>query len=405
MRLTIRKDKGFILLSVISVVLILILIIIPLISWSVNALSWTARSFRAFQALNLADAGAEFGIWEIVHNGASFSGWSGANPKTATISAFTDNEGNVMGDIEVSVESLSGASYLITSSGFIPDFADPVTQKTVKVKVFPLALFNSAIFGYDSVILRGSANADSYNSGDGPYIPGMGQEEADVGSNGNISLEGSAVVNGDLFIGPDGSITGDIPSHITGADYYMGEDVEIVEPPFDQTYFTALPSQGNLVVAGHDTPVIAPGDYRYESISIEAHAVLTINNNTRLYVHNDIYIAGQAQVLTEENVQIFIGGNANFAGRGIVNISNIPGNLQIYGINSGSSLNFSGSSDFYGAIYAPSSDIYMTGEADYYGAISGGAVDLSGEINFHYDESLSEAGPTNGYNIAYWQED
>ena len=139
MKMPMSNKRAFILLSVTLVSLAFIVIIIPLISWTVHEFSWTTRSFKSLRALNLADAGAELAVWDIIHNNAQFAGWSGINPKTLTLSSFTDNFGAVIGDISVSAQNTSPGNYLITSTGFIPTLASPIVKKTVKVKVFPTA--------------------------------------------------------------------------------------------------------------------------------------------------------------------------------------------------------------------------------------------------------------------------
>lgn len=398
------NKTGFILFSVICATLILIIIIIPLISWTANEFSWTNRSFNSLRALNLADAGAELAVWEIIHNGALFTGWSGVNPKTLIISSFTDNFGETIGDITLSAGSAAPDNYLITSTGFVPGVADYEVRKIVKVKVFPRALFNNGIFGYDSVTLSGNTLVDSFDSSEGPYLPLTAGSDGDVGTNGDLTLSENAVVNGDAFIGPSGTITGNTPEHLTGETFYSADDVELEGlPSIDD--FIVLPSAGNYVLSGNNSDIILPGDYRYESMTVDGKAVLTISSNTRIYIHNDFTIAGQAEVVTNDNVEFYIGGDGNFAGQGIVNTSEIASNLQIFGVGDGTSMSFTGLSDSYGTFFAPKSSIYMAGDADYYGAVVGKTAELAGNIKFHYDEDLTQSGPFLGYDIAYWQED
>ncbi len=394
---------GFILFSVISATLVLIIIIIPLISWTANEFSWTTRSYWSLRALNLADAGAELAVWEIIHNDALFTGWSGANPKTLTLSSFTDNSGETIGDITLSAESTAPDRYLITSTGFIPDVADYEVKKIVKVKVFPHALFNNGIFGCDSVTISGNALVDSYDSSEGAYSPLTAGSNADVGSNGDLTLLENAIINGDIFISPSGTVTGNTEEHLTGETYYSADDVELGGLP-DISSFIILPSTGNYLLS-KDSDIILPGDYRYESITVDGQAVLTISSNTRIYIHNDFIIAGQAEVVTNDNVEFYIGGNADFAGQGIVNTSEISSNLQIFGVGDETNISFTGLNDFYGTIFAPTSSVYIAGNADFYGAVVGESVELTGNIEFHYDEDLTQSGPFLGYDIAYWQED
>jgi hypothetical protein len=215
----------------------------------------------------------------------------------------------------------------------------------------------------------------------------------------------NAIVKGDAFVGPDGTAMGDTPAHMTGETYYSASDVEFVPVPTAQDprsppdpYYTAYS------IGGHDTDQMS-GPRVYESIIVDGQSTLTLKSGARLHINTSFTIAGQATVITESNVEIYVAGNGSFAGQGIVNATGIPNNLHIYGLNAGTTLSFTGLSDFYGTVYAPQSTVYMAGNADYYGSAVGKTVTLAGNLKFHYDEALQEDGPCSGYDIAYWQED
>jgi len=399
-----RADrKGFVLASVVALSVVFIIIVIPMIGWSVNELFLTAHSFMSLRALNIADAGADLAVWDIVHNNAQFTGWSGTNPKTTTIYSFTDSNGAAVGDIVVSALNTASNQYLVTSTGYVPSIADTKAKKIVKVKAFPRPLFNNAIFGYSSVALSGNVVVDSYNSNSGPYSIATAGTNGDVGTNGNLTLVDNVMVKGDLFLGSGGTVSGNIPAHYTGETSYFGNDVEQTSVTLP-VYFGGLPNLGNLNVAGNQTPTIS-GDLFYENISVSGgSAVLTISANSHLYVHTDFTISGQARVVTGSAVEFYVGGTGSFAGQGIVNSTGIPNDLHIYGLSASTSLSFSGLSNFSGAIYAPESTVYLGGNADFFGAVVGGNVTEVGNTKFHYDEALAQNGPYDGYDIAYWQE-
>ena len=400
------NKKGFVLLSVTMLSVIFIIIAIPLISWTVHEFSWTTRSFMSLRALNLADAGAEAAIWEIIYNNEQFTGWGGIDPKTTIIYSFTDNAGQVIGDISVSAQNLSPGTWLITSIGFVPSIASPTVKKTIKVKAFPHPLFNNCLFGTSSVTMSGNGIVDSYNSSIAPYSLATAGSNGDVGTNGTLTLSGGASVHGDVLIGPDGSTSGVSQTNVTGEVFYSGNDVEL-PPILLPSYFSGIPNSGNLYLPqGKDTTMTIPtGNYYYNNISLSGQAELTISANTHLYVNNDFTTSGQSIIYTYPGVEIYIGGDGNFSGQGIINTSGIPSNLQIYGLGSDTSISYSGQNDFYGTIYAPEVSISLSGNAAFFGAIVGETIDISGNGSFHYDEALSQNGPFSGYDIAYWQED
>jgi len=404
MRLAASYKKGFVLLGVLLVSMAFIIIIIPIISWTANEYSWSMRSFMRLKALNLADAGAESAIWEIFHNGAAFTTWQGTNPKTLALNNFKDNDNLSSGDIEVIALNTSPGNYLITSTGHVPASPNRKVKKTVKVKVFPHSLFNNAVFGKTSVSITGNAGIDSYDSSVGLYSSLNAGDDADIGSDGSLSIGGSGYVSGDVFIGPDGSVTGDTSSHVSGETFYSGNDVEL-DPVTVPDYLSSLSSMGVLSLGSTDELLLPGGLYRYDGISLTSKSVLTIGGGSKIYVEGGFSITAQAQVITGPDVDIYIGGNGSFTGQGIVNTSGYPDNLSIYGVGSGTSFSFSGTSDFYGTIYAPWSGISLSGNSAFFGAVVGDTVSMTGSMKFHYDEVLSRVPSGTGYDIAYWQED
>jgi hypothetical protein len=400
--------KGFILLSVVSISMVFIVLIIPLVGWAVNEFSWTVRSFMSLRALNLADAGAEEAAWNVIHNSAQFTGWSGTNPKTLNLPNFTDNLGESIGDIEISALTTSPDNYLVTSNGYVPNKIKPKAKKTVKIKIFPHALFNNGLFGNSAITMVGITKVDSYDSSAGPYSISTSGSNGDIGTNGTLSLSGGAIVHGDALIGPDGNTSGVDSSNVTGEIFYSGNTIEL-DPVILPVLFTGLPNLGLLQVkagggAGGGDVTIPTGNYTYNNIDVTG-SKLIINANTNIYVISDFSVSGAAAIEAHPGVVIYIGGEGKFAGQGILNTSGIPGNLQIYGLGSASSISYTGGSSFYGTIYAPTVSVATSGGADIFGAIVGNNINISGNGAFHYDESLSRNGPFSGYDIAYWQED
>lgn len=397
--------KGFILAGILCLVLVLIMLIVPLISWSVNEYGWTSRSFMSLQALNLADAGAESAIWEIIYNDEQFTSWAGTNPRTITLSSFKDGNNNTIGDIEVSADQTSAQHYTITSTGFVPNAANPVISKTVKVLVFPKAIFHNAVFGNYSVKLSGITLVDSYDSDLGPYSSLTAGSNGDIGTNDLLTMAGNASVKGDALIGPEGTSSG-VETRITGELFYAGNPTEL-DPVTLPDYFSSVPISPDIKLT-KDVTNIFTGNYCYKDVSLSSSATLAIADNTNIYVSEQISITGSARIITGINVKLYIKGDANFAGQGIVNTSGLPSSLQIYGLASTTStpttISYSGGSNFYGAIYAPECDIITGGNSSIFGALVGNNVTLSGTGALHYDESLVENGPSQGFNIIYWQE-
>ena len=103
---------------------------------------------------------------------------------------------------------------------------------------------------------------------------------------------------------------------------------------------------------------------------------------------------------------IYITGNLNAGGGGIVN-QGVPSNLLIYSSASGNNqVSIAGSNSFTGAVYAPLTDVALGGGAPFYGAVRGKTVSDVGTTDFHYDEALKKqpGGAILGYTQVSWRE-
>ncbi len=403
MRVKGLSKKGFILVSVVLFVLVIMIFVVPSVDWAVNEYGWTTHSYELLEALNLADAGAERAIWEIAYNGAAFGGWAGTGPWAMAMDSFQDDYGNVIGDIAVNCDNYQPSKYLITSAGHVPGKITPRAIKIVKVLVFPHPLFNNGIFAYDTLTLKGNSIVDSYDASMGAYSPLAAGSEADIGTNGTLSLAPGVSVNGDVFVNQDGTWAGVTDANVTGELYVTAEKVDVVPVPI-VTDLIVLASQGNFMATGSDNIMFPSGDYRFERITVQGQATLTFSANTRIYVDNDFSIAGSASVFTGSNCKFYFNEDVSAAGGGIINTAGNPADLQMYGVGTSQTFQYSGGSDFYGAIFAPGATVTVTGTAGVYGSIIADDVELSGTNSFHFDENLKNSGPTEGYEIVYWQE-
>jgi hypothetical protein len=83
--------------------------------------------------------------------------------------------------------------------------------------------------------------------------------------------------------------------------------------------------------------------------------------------------------------EIYVEGTAFIAGGGIINNTGVPENLKVY--SGGGTMTFTGTSDFYGVIIAPDSDLNFLGSSAYYGMMIGQTLTFQGTTNIHVDES------------------
>jgi hypothetical protein len=149
----------------------------------------------------------------------------------------------------------------------------------------------------------------------------------------------------------------------------------------------------------------------------------------QIIVKGDISLSGQAQIIIGQNVyvRVFVEGNADFSGNGVLN-PNSPLNLQVYGVDnyrrnaageilkdaSGQAIidygtiKIAGNGAFAGAVYAPHYDVEIKGggTGDHvYAAFVGHKILMNGVTSVHYDEALADGALVGEYKVVSWFED
>jgi hypothetical protein len=264
--------------------------------------------------------------------------------------------------------------------------------------------------------LKGTIFTDSYDSRLGThasqqknYDPKTGKNYAktngDAGSNHDVLAGGSLTMYGKCSPGPEGVMyTEGTALYISGGTAPLPQEIELET----QTYKPPVPSKGVL-----DMPAVlkelklTAGTYRYDSASLEAKAIITVSGEVDLYIDKDIYMAGQAVIVMEPGAKLNVyhgTGNVVIAGQGLVNKDQAPANFMFKSSTTGD-IWLQGTSDFYGAIYAPASTCHPMGTSNTYGAVVGSRMFVEGTADFHYDEALGLIpGEKIQYKIKAWEQ-
>jgi hypothetical protein len=249
------------------------------------------------------------------------------------------------------------------------DVADVRVTAVAKREGSPCGRF----IGIDWIVAK-SGYTDSYNSDAGSYFAQAPGDEGNLCSDGPIEL-GNEIVNGNANPGDgyqvnlqNSSVSGSMRSHPRPID----------APPIDasqaiavndnhllsETYYDE--ATGSFQVTGGETVEVPGGVY---------------------YLAGDLRINGE--VILKGPTQIYVAGSSVVAGRGLVNQSLKPADLEFYTL--GSEVRYAGSANFYGVFYAPAADVVVTGNAEYFGSIVGKTLTLSTNGGAHYDEALGYA--------------
>jgi hypothetical protein len=402
------NKKGSALIMAYVVVLILIALGAALAMKSVSESSQMKVAISSMRAFWVAEAGVQRGFWEL-----NYGAGAGTYQGTETGS----------GDYDVSMNSPSQGNYTITSTASVPSRTAPANQKlarvvTVTVNQVYIPIFRYAAFGKQSLKIGVSGQTDSYDSNLGGYnVGGNKAHNGSVGTNGTaagaITLGVSAKVDGNANTGPGGTIVLGTSASVTGTQSHTSNESypQVAVPQVMQN----LPFTSDINLAVSGTGNIPAGDYKYNSINLGISSTLTVSGNARIYLTNSgdalkIGVSAKLNLNPGASLTIYTQGKTTVDTSGSINnLSKKPTNFILYSSYTGSNgVNIGVSGGFYGAIYAPATDIKFNVSGDVYGSAIGKTVDDSVSANIHYDEALgrlaSASVPSGLYTIKSWSE-
>jgi Flp pilus assembly protein TadG len=232
--------------------------------------------------------------------------------------------------------------------------------------------------GLNKVDMSGSAYTDSYDSSQGAYSAAGAGNGGHVCSNGRISMSGSATVNGDAHPGTSSNLSMSGSASVSGSTTRLTQALN--EPainmgnvatsnnnnlvPLSANNKTPLDNKRNFSLSGGDSVTLPAGTYYFAKFQLSGGSSVALSGQTIIYCTDQVDLSGGT----------------------ILNPSTRPADCQLY--CTGDQVSLSGSSSFYGAVYAPTADVSRSGSSDFYGMIIGKTLSLSGQGGLHYDTSL-----------------
>ena len=350
----------------------------------------------------------------------------GTMPITGAARAADNKKDTRLHKMSLRWDRLTGAA--ITGQG---DDTNRVTRR-VEAIVRPVSAFNVAVMSVTSLDLNDSSIIiDSYDSRDETkstnhlYDPAKRQENGNIATNGQLINAGNAHVYGDVATN-SGTVTG--TANITGVqrtDFYK-ETRQITAPDKDWMQTgginpTPTIISGTANLNAHAVENDPMSRYVVSSITMAGNHTLTLKGKPdqsptyiEIYVTGDVDSTGNAQLIVEPGVRakMYFAGNVKFAGNGVVNTKNQPGDLQMYGLTppSGTTRTFElgGNAVLSAAVYAPEYDVQINNggvKGSAYGSFVGKTVKMTGVTDLHYDEALASGGLIADYKIVSWFED
>ena len=221
------------------------------------------------------------------------------------------------------------------------------------------------LVGINSLTLGSSAYTDSYDATKGPYAAATAKANGSVGSNGSVTLNNTAKVNGDVRYGVSSTLT--------------------VAP--------------TAVINGRRAPVHTPAVF--PSVTLPPAGTYTdlgdVNNSGGIsspaggtYVINNLTLSGTAQVHWQGPVKLYIRNSYNVSGDVVIKtFNNLPANRQIFFLPTCTNATWSGTNECVGDLYAPDTNFTVSGSVKKFGRIIAKTINNTSSGGMHYDESLT----------------
>jgi hypothetical protein len=313
-----------------------------------------------------------------------------------------------------------------------------------------------------------NANVDSWNSewdttvtprvARTPPAPYNSAIRLDNGSVGSISISTDSVVvqNADVwgyvsnnsgstlhppeeFVGTNGSILG--ANSPTGSNVDPNRTSTTFSASFEPATVPteiAIANLGNINSDGYVLPRVGDvlpngtgeyaGYYIYDATQVNLSNIkMTIDGKVVLRLTNtgsSVDVGGgngEINIGATGYLSIYTPGDVNIAGQGVSNgvdgadtgtsidlVSELgqPKKFQVWGTKTSGSqtMSFAGLSLFSGVIYAPRASVTIVGNGAICGSVVAGDIQLTGNAQFHYDESLASLGGDSPFRISKWKE-
>lgn len=430
-----RNKRGAILITTVIFAMAIAIGLGSFIALTVQSSKLSNSSFNLNSALNLAEAGLESAMSSI--NRADWSGWDSyggsSTNKTRTLPTF-DLSSGITGHVDVVVFGVNSSTPRIVAQGRTEGALGSSVRKQIEVNLRRRSHFATGMVAKDLVVFKGgNAYVDSYNSEDpaystsGQYDETKKRDRGSVASArveatadgvllGNGNVWGYAATSGaDVDVGATGSIKGTTTpsgvridnSRIT-KDFSANFDIETAPTSGFSTEYGAVATSTTFGTTGTASTIKAAS-----LTANNAGDVFTVNGDVTMVVTGNIDIKGSIVVTPGSSLTLYVAGDATIGGNGIVNQTNVPKNVLLYGTNTNTltgsrqQIKLHGNGVLHAAVYAPNADIDLkgggsSGEAS--GSIIGYKITMNGNYKFHYDEALAALSGGNPWAVGLWRE-
>lgn len=409
--------------------LIGVLILVMLLSISggaylqvaLNEYRQSMRNVQLQASMNVAEAGVEEAIHAMHHD--NWSNWntlaSDVYYRIFPVVQYFNNRTQ----IRVLADVRNTNNPVLVSEGSV-ERGSVWIQKQVRIELARRSVFANGLTARNTVRFNGNrVTVDSYDSRNGPYDPLLNRN--DRGSVGSIAVSVDAVdiQNADVlgFVATGGSFPQvGANGSIRGFESPVGTKIDSSRITTDFYADLPMPSAPALPAG---TPTSLPGNtigdplqpdktiyYKLSTLNIGNGQKLNVIGSVVIVVDGKLEVKGEVEVLDTGTLRMYVNGDIDVGGNGIINSTQSPQRMLIYGTNptvSAQEIKLHGNGAVHGAIYAPNAELNLRGgghSGSLFGAAVAYGIVINGTYTFHYDEALNDFSEDNNFRIDRWRE-
>jgi len=356
--LNIKDEKGIALVLALVLLAVLSVLAVAMVSLGRHETTFLVKERLSDAALYIADGGVEYGINELQKS---------TNYQGTSTPYSLGNAGQFA--VSVSTQGQPADFYVITSTGYVPNFASFQERRVVR-SVVSLTEEVSPVFQYAIASQGDMTLGKDDDEGQERVLVNSDepQGEGDIYSGGNILLNNNTTVNGDASA--VGTITTEGNSTITGERNLGSEPLDF--PPIDTARYISEAQTGGTY----------NGDYKVTDNQylgpLYINGDLAITGNYQVTLTGTVYVTGSVKIAgTPDNYSV-TGSETLIANSDIKIMGNassgIPLVISVHGnVTLGGNIATQGT-----IIYAPEGNVDIFGNPDVNGVIVGQTVTVWG---------------------------
>lgn len=214
-------------------------------------------------------------------------------------------------------------------------------------------------------------------------------------SNGHITMSGSSLIHGDVFVGPNGNPDSVIKTSGSATPGYtqspMNEAYELAEVPEPSN----LPAtQGDKTFPNHGSSTITAGSYQFKTFTVSNNFTVYIDGDVLIYCTDEFKLSNAGRILLNEGATFTIyakkyslsnNSKINYVSG---NVATNPSSVTIYQTGS-DKIVLENSATIVGSIIAPNAEVNIKNNANLFGAIQAESLTIENSGRFTQDLAMT----------------